>query len=89
MQFELFVKDSYSEIGTSKASTCMNRTGKTNAARGLHNNYNEYKDFSDRETEAHVCAAFMEMSGMATVDGKLLQTRILTVHEYMYNSNTQ
>ena len=56
---------------------------------GVHNNYNEYKDFSDRETEAHICAAFMEMSGMATVDGKPLQTRILTVHEYLYNSNTQ
>ena len=87
VQFDLFVKDSYTEIGTSKAK--MNRTGKTNAARGVHNNYNEYKDFSDRETEAHICAAFMEMSGMATVDGKPLQTRILTVHEYMYNSNTQ
>ena len=56
VQFDLFVKDSYREIGTSKAS--MNRTGKTNAARGggggVHNNYNEYKDFSDRETEAHI-----------------------------------
>ena len=69
------MKDSYSEIGTSKAS--MNRRGKTNAARGVHNNYNEYKDFSDRATEAHICAAFMEMSGMATVDGKPLQTRII------------
>ena len=56
---------------------------------GSTTNYNEYKDFSDRETEAHICAAFMEMSGMATVDGKPLQTRILTVHEYMHNSNTQ
>ena len=43
----------------------------------------------DRETEAHICAAFMEMSGMATVDGKPLQTRILTAHEHMYNRNTQ
>ena len=56
---------------------------------GSTTNYNEYKDFSDRETEAHICAAFMEMSGMTTVDGKPLQTRILTVHEYMHNSNTQ
>lgn len=61
------MKDSFSEVGTSKAS--MNRTGKTNAAKGVHNNYNEYKDFSDRETEAHICAAFMEMSGMVTMDG--------------------
>ena len=48
----------------------MNQTGKTNAAKGVHNNYNEYKDFSNRETEAHICAAFMHMSGMATMDGK-------------------
>lgn len=33
------------------------------------NEYNEYKDFSDRETEAHICAAFMEMLGMVTMDG--------------------
>ena len=48
----------------------MNQTGKTNAAKGVHKNYNEYKDFSNRETEAHICAAFMHMSGMATMDGK-------------------
>lgn len=69
MQFDLFVKDSYSEIGTSKAS--MNRTGKTNASKGVHNHYNEYKEFSDRETEAHICAAFMQMSGMTSMNGRL------------------
>lgn len=71
VQFDLFVKDSYSEIGTSKAT--MNRTGKTNAAKGVHNFYNEYKEFSDRETQAHICAAFMQMSGMTTVNGRLIQ----------------
>jgi hypothetical protein len=47
----MFVKDtSVGEIGTSRAS--MNRTGKTNAAKGVHNHYNEYKDFHSRELEA-------------------------------------
>lgn len=71
VQFDLFVKDSYSEIGTSKAT--MNRTGKKNGTKGVHNFYNEYKEFSDRETEAHICAAFMQMSGMTTVNGRLIQ----------------
>lgn len=77
VQFELFVKDSYSEIGTSKAS--MNRTGKTNASKGVHNYYNEYKEFSDRETEAHICAAFMQMSGMATMNGMSVDIFIRSV----------
>ena len=48
----------------------MNRTFKTNAAKGVNNHYNEYKEFHAREVEAHVCASFMEMSGMSTFDGK-------------------
>lgn len=80
VQFDLFVKDSYSEIGTSKAS--MNRTGKTNAAKGVHNFYNEYKEFSDRETEAHICAAFMQMSGMTRVNGTSIQ--FLFLNEMVY-----
>ena len=51
----------------------MNPTGKTNTAKGVHNFYNEYKEFSDKETEAHICAAFMQMSGMITVNGRLIQ----------------
>ena len=66
---ELFVDNSSAaEIGTSRAS--MNRTFKTNAAKGVNNHYNEYKEFHAREVEAHVCASFMEMSGMTTFDGK-------------------
>ena len=65
----MFVKhSSAAEIGTSRAS--MNRTFKTNAAKGVNNHYNEYKEFHQREIEAHVCASFMEMSGMKTFDGK-------------------
>ena len=48
----------------------MNRTFKTNAAKGVNNHYNEYKEFHAREVEAHVCASFMEMSGMTAFDGK-------------------
>lgn len=65
----MFVKnDSAAEIGTSRAS--MNRCGKTNAAKGVHSNYNEYKDFHSRELEAHICASFMDMCGMSKLDGK-------------------
>ena len=47
----------------------MNRTGKTNASKGVENHYNEYKEFHLRKTEAHICASFMEMSGMSTMKG--------------------
>lgn len=48
----------------------MNRTGKTRAAQGVKKHYNEYKDFHQREIEAHICASFMEMLNMKTLDGK-------------------
>jgi hypothetical protein len=49
------------EIGTSRAS--MNRTGKT---QGVKKHYNKYKDFLQREIEAHICVSFMEMLDMNT-----------------------
>ena len=58
---------SASEIGTTRAS--INRSGKTNAAKGVENHYNEYSEFHARETEAHIYASFMEMTGMRTVTG--------------------
>lgn len=68
IEFQRFVKhSSVSEIGTTKAS--INRTGKTNASKGIEKGYNEYKEFHDREIEAHVCAAFMQMSDMKTMNG--------------------
>ena len=68
VEFNSFVKDSSAaEVGTSRAS--MNRTGKYNAAKGVENHYNEYKDFHDREIEAHICASFMEMSGLKNLAG--------------------
>lgn len=66
----MFVKHSSSaEVGTSRSS--MNRTGKTNASKGVHNHYNEYKEFHQREVEAHICASFMQMLEMKKVDGML------------------
>ena len=48
----------------------MNHCGKTiNAAKGVQNHHNEYKDFHAIEMEAHICASFMDMCGMTSVNG--------------------
>lgn len=62
---------SAAEIGTTRAS--INRTGKTNAAKGVENDYNEYSEFHARETEAHICVSFIEMTRMQTIRGKKLK----------------
>jgi hypothetical protein len=67
-----YKSESGSEKGTTRAS--LNRTGKTNAASGPKKKYNEYKEFHQCEVEGHVCAAFMEMSGMTKPDGKFIIT---------------
>lgn len=61
------------EIGTTRAS--INRTGKTNASKGVENHYNEYSEFHSREIEAHICASFMEMHGMKTIDGNAIHIK--------------
>lgn len=72
-EFSIFVTDeSAAEIGTSKAS--MNRCGKTNTAKEVHNHYNEYKDFHSREMETHICASFMHMCGITKIEGTLVFT---------------
>ena len=53
----------------------MNITGKTTAAKGVHNNYNEYKEFHERELEAHICASFMQTLEMTKLDGMLACTK--------------
>lgn len=58
---------SAAEVGTSMAS--INRRGKTNASKGVENHYNEYSEFHARETEAYICASFMEMTGMNKITG--------------------
>lgn len=68
MEYKIFVNHSSAgEVGTSSAS--INRTGKTNAAKGAENHFNEYSEFHARETEAHILASFMEMTGMKDTGG--------------------
>jgi hypothetical protein len=68
LEFDTFVRDSSSkEVGTTRAS--INRTGKTNASKGVDNHYNEYKEFHKCEVQGHICAAFMEMYGMKKMEG--------------------
>ena len=63
-----FFKDSSaSEIGTACAS--MNRTGKSNAKKGPDKDYNAFKDFMDRETEAHILTGWMKFVGMNDMKG--------------------
>lgn len=57
----------------------MNRTRKTNASKGIEKCYNEYKEFHNREIEAHVCTAFMQMSDMRTMNGQYLATYIFLI----------
>ena len=48
----------------------MNRTGKVTAKKGPYDQYNAFKEFFDRETEAHIIAAWMEFTGMQKLNGK-------------------
>ncbi|XP_078343148.1 uncharacterized protein LOC144628902 [Oculina patagonica] len=67
LDFKLFFKrESASDVGSMCAS--MNRSGKTNAKQGPKVDYNAYKDFHDREFEAHVLASFMTFVGMKTIE---------------------
>ena len=47
---------SAAEIGTTRAS--INRTGKTNAAKGVENHYNEYSKFHARDRGPHMCIIY-------------------------------
>ena len=75
---------SAAEIGTTRAS--FNRTGKTNAT---ENNYNKYSEFHARETEARICASFMEMTGMQTISAKKLKQSIhFSIHYILPKSHS-
>jgi hypothetical protein len=65
-----FNRKSAGDVGTTCAS--MNRTGKTNAKKGPKADYNAYKDFHDREIEAHVIASFLHFAGMKSIEGKMI-----------------
>ena len=62
-----FSNDSSGEVGSMCAS--MNRAGKTNAKKGPKVDFNAYKDFHDREIEAHIVSSFMEFAGMKSEQG--------------------
>ena len=47
----------------------MNHTGKITAKKGPCDEYNAFKEFFDRETEAHIIAAWMEFTGMQEING--------------------
>lgn len=55
------------EFGTSEWS--MNVLGTTNAKKGPHECYNAYREFCDKELDAHILAAAMEHFGMTNVEG--------------------
>ena len=48
-----------------------NRTGKTNAMKGPRVDFNAYREFHDRELEAHILASFMLYSGMEKQRGNM------------------
>lgn len=60
--------ESSGDIGTSIAS--MNRTGKITAKKGPYDQYNAFKEFFDRETEAHIITAWLAFVGFDKMDGK-------------------
>ena len=65
---QLFFKEtSAAEMGTSCAP--MNRTAKSNAKKGPEEDYNAFKDFVDRETEAHIISRWMVFAGMTDMKG--------------------
>ena len=61
----------------------MNRTGKTNEKKGPHDEYNAFRDFHDREIEAHILASFLTHIGATSLKGQFevlwLQGQILTL----------
>ena len=64
----MFVKrSSAGKIGT--PSSNINKTGKTNASKGVESHFNEYSEFHALEIEAHILAYFMEMTEMKYTGG--------------------
>ncbi len=61
----------------------MNRTGKSNAKKGPEVDYNAFKDFIDRESEAHIISRWMTFAGMADMKGivssNLLKTEFINI----------
>ena len=65
---KVFVKEGSAwEKGTSFAE--MNRNESSNAKKGPSVDYNLFKDFFNSETIAHILAAWMEFTGMQSIEG--------------------
>lgn len=71
-----FKEGSSAQIGTMCAS--MNRTGKSNAKKGPDKDYNSFKEFMDRETEAHILVRWMKFTGMTSLQGVTSHDFLLT-----------
>lgn len=56
----------------------MNRTGKSNAKKGPEDDYNAFKDFIDRETEAHIISKWMLFAGMSDMKGIIYFNCVIT-----------
>ena len=74
---KVFVKEeSAGEMGTSFAE--MNRSDNSNAKKGPSKDFNAYKDFHESETIASILAAWMEFSGMDSIEGIAFFLLLLT-----------
>jgi len=74
---KVFVKEeSAGEMGTSFAE--MNRSDNSNAKKGPSKDFNAYKDFHESETIASILAAWMEFSGMDSIEGMAFFLLLLT-----------
>ena len=62
----------------------MNRTGKTNAKKGPHDEYNAFRDFHDREIEAHILASFLTHIGATSLKGEF---EVPQVQGQIHNKN--
>ena len=71
-----FKKGSPAQIGTMCAS--MNGTGKSNAKKGPDKDYNSFKEFMDRETEARILVRWMKFTGMTSLQGVTSHDFLLT-----------
>ena len=66
---KIFVKEeSAGEMGTSFDE--MNHSDHSNAKKGPTKDFNAFKDFHESETVASILAAWMEFSGMDSIEGK-------------------
>lgn len=84
LDFKIFFKG---ESAPDTGSTCasVDLSGKTNAKQGPMVDYNAYKDFHDREFEAHVLASFMTFAGMNLIEGKIFIFTVLWTTEKCIN----